>query len=446
MPPQIALCLCFLFVLYIIKTDSENHTNVSRAIWIPTVWMLIGGSRLVSQWMQVSVVSAEDALVEGNIVDKIIFTTLIASGVFILIKRGLSISKLINENTAIIIFFLYGLISILWADLPEVALKRWFKVLGNPIMILVILTEPQPIEAVKLVFRRCCFILVPFSILLIKYFLEIGVSYDPWSGQQYFLGVTDGKNALGRLCLIFGYFLFWELTNSLPMKQLLSKQNRKKTYIDILYFLMIFWLLRRAHSVTAIICLLLGIMVLVGVKLPIVRRNLNFLGVIFFAVAVGYFFLEYTFGITQALLEVMGRNATLTGRTEIWKIVIPMVTNPIIGFGYDSFWMGDRLSKLWAIYWWHPIQAHNGYIEIYLDLGLMGLFLLLTVIVASYKKCKRELQYNLSLGQFKLGLLVIALFYNITEASFGGLSLMYICFLLCAFTIQMHPVGVRYAE
>jgi len=46
-----------------------------------------------------------------------------------------------------------------------------------------------------------------------------------------------------------------------------------------------------------------------------------------------------------------------------------MRVNPWIGAGFESFWLGPRLNKLWAQYNFMPNQAHNGYIEIYLNLG-----------------------------------------------------------------------------
>ena len=71
-------------------------------------------------------------------------------------------------------------------------------------------------------------------------------------------------------------------------------------------------------------------------------------------------------------VEALGRNSTLTGRTEIWKLVLGMANNPIFGAGYESFWLGERLQKLWHYYWFPINEAHNGYIEIYLNLGWIG--------------------------------------------------------------------------
>ena len=52
-----------------------------------------------------------------------------------------------------------------------------------------------------------------------------------------------------------------------------------------------------------------------------------------------------------------------------------MPINPIFGTGFESFWLGKRLEQLQGIFFFFPNEAHNGYLEVYLNLGLMGLFI-----------------------------------------------------------------------
>ena len=74
----------------------------------------------------------------------------------------------------------------------------------------------------------------------------------------------------------------------------------------------------------------------------------------------------------------MGRDSTLTGRTEIWTHVLWVAGNPLLGTGFESFWLGDRLANVWSIM--PGIQeAHNGYLEVYLNLGWIGVTLLAVI-------------------------------------------------------------------
>jgi exopolysaccharide production protein ExoQ len=78
------------------------------------------------------------------------------------------------------------------------------------------------------------------------------------------------------------------------------------------------------------------------------------------------------------LLEWMGRDATLSGRTLIWKQVwIFIRLRPWLGWGYDGFWHGihGQAFRVVAAVRFMVFHAHNGFFEIWLELGLVGLAL-----------------------------------------------------------------------
>jgi O-antigen ligase len=129
------------------------------------------------------------------------------------------------------------------------------------------------------------------------------------------------------------------------------------------------------------------------------------------------------------LLKTMGRDPTLTGRTEIWHLVIGMDRNPILGTGFESFWLGKRLEYIWNIYWWHPNEAHDGYLEVYLNLGWVGIAFLGMLIVSCYLRvvaaCRRAPEGSLLLAYF-----VVTATYNLTEAAFRMLHPVWIFFLI----------------
>ena len=133
---------------------------------------------------------------------------------------------------------------------------------------------------------------------------------------------------------------------------------------------MVAWLTPLANSKTSLVALISGIAVILAVQFPQVKRNLwSFLIATVLIAAIFNVF----FSIQGAVLEASGRDATLTGRTEIWKTVLNEPNNPLLGTGYASFWLGERLHRIWALYPRTPLlQAHNGYIEVYLNLGAGG--------------------------------------------------------------------------
>ena len=55
-------------------------------------------------------------------------------------------------------------------------------------------------------------------------------------------------------------------------------------------------------------------------------------------------------------------------------MLIEMAPNALVGAGFESFWLGPRLSKVMTAFPnLHVNEAHNGYIEVYLNLGVIGL-------------------------------------------------------------------------
>ena len=98
---------------------------------------------------------------------------------------------------------------------------------------------------------------------------------------------------------------------------------------------------------------------------------------------------------------------------------------------------------MWEKYWWKPNQAHNGYYEMYLNLGILGLVTLGAMIVSSYRKSRTEVlaeeptRENIedhalkrSQATFKLAFLVGILLFNLTDATFKALHLSFFVFFV----------------
>ena len=141
---------------------------------------------------------------------------------------------------------------------------------------------------------------------------------------------------------------------------------------------------------------------------------------------------EMTFGIYATTIQMLGKDPTLTDRTLLWNDLLKVQINPLLGTGFESFWLGERLQILWAARWWHPTEAHNGYLETYINLGLIGLLLLIVLLIAAFWKGRRELLRNFEFGRFRLGFLAVVIAYNWTEATFKALSPVWFVFYLIA--------------
>ena len=426
MPPTLALILWFILLLGLLRYDPARDLRTSLALWVPLIWMFISASRLPSQWLGGSIGSQAEAFQEGNPLDRTIFFLLIILAIGILISRSFNWGKFFVRNFALIALVTFALVSVLWSDYPFVSFKRWVRDLGNYLVILVVLSDPHPVEAIRTVLRRLCYLLIPLSILLIKYFPEIGRQYDQWTGAPMFVGITTGKNMLGAVYMVGGTFFFWDtLTRWSDRKQ---RRTKRILILNFAFIVMTLWLLNSANSATSRVCLVIGCLVIAGVHSRWGRRHPGFFKFLLPALFCLYLILAYGFNFNGRLAAEVGRDPTLTDRTAIWNFVLNMHTNPLIGTGYESFWLGTRLQTVW---WTFGAlnQSHNGYLEVYLNQGLIGVFLLIGLLIASYRNiCRRFTPFS-NIVSLSLALWTIMLFYNMTEAAFK-FHLMWLIFLL----------------
>jgi exopolysaccharide production protein ExoQ len=430
MPPKLALLIYLSGVVWLFQRDLRQRPNVTKALWIPFVWCIIMLTRTVSEWFgSFGIYIGGVSMEEGSPVDALFSVILIVAGLRVLHKRHLTLSPLLSQNRWLMIFFIYGFLAVFWSDFPFVAFKRWIKVLGHPIIVLVLFSEPDFEVALTVLLKRCAYIVIPVSILFIKYFPELGRGFSPWTGQPMNDGITMGKNALGYDCLILGFFFAWYTLKVLKFEK--DKFRRNELILCVLALWGVGWLLHMAQSSTSLLSLLVGISMMLVLGRPGLRRE-N-IGMYIILVIAIFGLAEYMFGISDLLFEALGKDRTLTDRTLVWRDCLSIPINPILGVGYESFWLGERQEIMNEKWYWHPNEAHNGYLETYLNLGLVGLFVLICLLLAVFWKARRELLTNLHFGRFRLSFLMALLVYNWTESSFKALHPMYFLFYIIAF-------------
>jgi len=137
-------------------------------------------------------------------------------------------------------------------------------------------------------------------------------------------------------------------------------------------------------------------------------------------VLVAYVVLEEVFDLSTVVAGFLGRDSTLHGRTGIWDAVLKLQTNPLLGMGYQSFWMGGRLAAVSRDINIPGLlnEAHNGYLETYLNLGVVGVVLLLLFMISSYRIVCRRFTVSPHFGALGVALWMVMVFYNFTEAAF----------------------------
>jgi O-antigen ligase len=435
MSSQVATVIFVVGILGLFWLDRDDKSRPSKALWIPVAWLFINSSRPLSLWLSAlglwhaAPTSAADMYLEGSPIDGSVFTLLLFAGLFVLVVRLQRVAPFLWRNVPILVYFFYCLLSVFWSAFPWVTFKHWNKGIGDIVVALIVLTDPEPATALRKLFTRVGFVLIPLSFLFARYLGDLGRNYTI-SGVQMYTGVTMQKNSLGILCLIVGLFFLWSFLAFWRDRKTERRVQHLITHAVILA--MVVHLLWMCNSMTSISCLAMAGGVMVLASRPMVFKRP---WVVHFLVAATVCFSVFAlfFDPGGDLLQEVGRNPTLTGRTAIWSAVIPMVRTPLVGAGYESFWLGDRLQQFWSMEdgaFKGLNEAHNGYIEIYLNLGWIGIVLLATLIVTGYRKIIHALHVDPLVGSLGLAFFVAEVMYNFTEAGFRMMGPLWILFLL----------------
>jgi O-antigen ligase len=429
MPPLLASVLILGFVAWLFRRDFREQPNVTRALWLPTLWLLIIGSRTAAQWLDlIGGLGGGGSNEEGTPVDAVFYFLLILAGARVLYQRRINLAGIMAHNRWLSFFLIYCFLAIFWSDYEFVAFKRWIKILGHPIMTLVIFTEPDPEEAVIRLMKRCAYIILPVSILFIKYYPQWSHENNPFGGPAGLTGISLDKNMMGSVCMILGLFFFWHMLKTWSAEKTRSRRN--ELFLCVVFLGMIGWLLYSVKSSTSTVSMLVGVAFMLFIGFRFVNQQR--IGTYLITAGILFGLAEMFFGIIDLVLDLLGKDPTLTDRTNVWKLVLEVQTNLFFGAGFESFWLGERREEIWRHFWWHPIQAHNGYLETYLSLGLVGLGLMLVLIVATFFKGQRALLAGFEFGRFRLGFLVAFVLYNWTEAAFKATHPVWFVFYIIA--------------
>ena len=442
MPPKVALIICTMFVLWLLHLEHKEAPEASFALWIPTLWMLLIASKPLAVWFGTGGQDMES----GSPLDRYFLSTLFCLGLLILAKRKFNWSTAVRENIWIILIVSYMLVSIFWSANPYMSFKRWSRELIAVVMAFIVLSERNPRQAMQSILMRCAYILIPFSLLLIRYFGYYGRMYHRWSGELMWIGVTTHKNSLGRLCIIASFFLVWTLVKRWHGSTI--PHNKYQTYADLFVLILTFYLLKgpsHFYSASSFIALAAGFAIFVALlwrKKRQITLGENTLSIIM-AFVIGFGVLTPMVGgsTLSGLTNTVGRDETLTGRTEIWAKYLPIaLKRPILGHGIGGFWSTSTAEEMTVK------EAHNGYLEIIMDLGFLGLLLVSIYLISCCRKAKKELEHDFYWGILWICFLFIVAIHNIAESSLNTLASQPMATLLflsvCSTTATSNTTGV----
>ena len=415
MPPLLALTLCLTAVVFLLRLERKQCPQVTRALWIPAIWMFVIASRPIGLWFNARSTDPD----ASSPLDLAYLIILFLLALIVLSRRRALWTGAMKDNPWVLTLVLFMLVSILWSDIPDVSFKRWIKELLAVLMALVVFSEPHPRQAMESIFRRTTYILIPFSIILIKYFPDYAVDYGAWSGKQEWIGVAQQKNSLASMCVISAIFIIWSLLKRWKGSD--PSVWKYQTHAEILLLLLTFYLLGGPdhsvfYSATSTYAFLGGMLCCAWIVLrekPGKRvKSGALMAVIVVLILLGVATVFVSGSGIRFFASSAGRDATLTGRTQVWTSLLPVVMKrPAFGRGFGGFWT-SKTREAYQI-----SGAHSGYLDVVLGIGLVGLVLVSMFLLSSCRKAMGERSQGADWGLLWSCYIIVAAIHNIGESS-----------------------------
>jgi exopolysaccharide production protein ExoQ len=425
--------------------------RVSHWLWVPFVWLFFSSTRSLASWVT-GELSGGDA--SGNPIDRGLMIVLIVLGLYVLRGRAQQTRRILVRNRWTVSLFMIMAASILWSNFPEISLRRCIRSIGAFAMVLVVVTEHSPLDAIRVLLQRLYVLQIPLSFIAIKYFRNIGVVYD-WSGsEEQWVGLSTDKNSLGQAAMCAGLFAVWRLLESFPRRH--SKRGRQELFVNFGILEIAVLLLRgskNVHSSTAIVGFVFCALILI--LLQFVKKRARqakrlILGVLVsLLLAAPVLFVGFEMLDTSPVALVAastGRDMTFTDRTLIWTdLWNNAMESPLLGVGIGAFWVGPIGDDIYPLpNWsrktpeWRPGEGHNGYLDVYVELGIGGVLLLLAIIVRALIDALNQMGTDFQYASLRISFLLSIVLNNITETSFlKGTHGFWFLFLLVATNLPL---------
>ncbi len=297
------------------------------------------------------------------------------------LQRLGSLWRLLLEQKLLVLFVVWCGVSIAWSAIPGISFRKFAALSGLALFAAYFSTRFDYRQQLLLI-HRACLLCLAFVVLTILALPQLA-----WYNDGRFIalkGIFDHKNILGCFASIgILSYMGFRRCSGLPIFSPWGV-SLVGSYLTLIIF---------AHAITALLVLILLASALLLAALakwfgPTHRTRAIAL-IIFCAVA-----LLVGAMASDAVLENVGREKGLTGRTALWSACIDMgLRHPLIGYGFNGFWngFGEPSRTIWLAFPWHPNHAHNGPLDWFLQLGAIGTVVALVWMWVILSRCRRLL-------------------------------------------------------
>ena len=350
---------------------------------------------------------------QGDPTTQIILGVIYLIACFLLLYRRQL--KLLVKDPYLVAVVGLCVMSAAWSVDPAVTLRRSAAFVGATLFGVYLasrFTFSQQLKILAGTLGFAAVLSIAFAIVAPRYGVMVGEHAGDWRG------IYDHKNILGLMMVLSAMsFLLVAITN---------RKRATVWWAGFVISVAVLLLSRSMSSVVVLTGLIVALPIFGMLRWPALRWRKSFIPplLVFSGVAVlacaAYIFIEPK--IISDVMLWLGRDKTLTGRTDIWAMVFYMISRrPWLGYGYGAFWLttGKESNDVWTEVGWQPPHSHNGYLEVCLAIGVVGLVLFLLGSASAFRRGIRWIRdVELAEAFWPLAYLSFLFLYNFSEPTF----------------------------
>ena len=345
------------------------------------------------------------------LVDRLIKLLIIAACMMFVLQRHQSVRRMSMQMKLVTSFPVLALLLFPVSQQPTRTISSGALLLAGVLLLYYIMSRyslDQVLELLLVLGTVTIVASIMFALALPQYGLDqMGEHSEAWKG------IFSAKNYLGNMALFF-------------LTVAVSYRGRTPFLRSLRLSQIMFCLIAIAFSRAATAWLLTAIYIVLLTVMKALHgfRKKDYLVVcllllVLFSAVVGTIVVWPDF-----LISLLGKDLTLTGRTGIWSAVTDSIAKrPLLGYGYQAFWLGlegESYRVILAVSW-VLAQAQNGFLDVMLEMGMLGLVIVLLVFGFAFRDgvvCLLRAREDIHLRavEWYLTIVVLTLIYNLDES------------------------------
>jgi len=278
----------------------------------------------------------------------------------LLVLRWKKFLSILKKDKLILVLIGLAIVSVLWSYMPGKTISRSIAIFGTTLFGIYLAsryTMKQQLELLGWMFGIAVVMSFMFAIGLPKFGVMGGIHEGKWRG------IYNHKSVLGKV-----------MVPSIIVFTILAIDTKKRQFIYWLGSLLSLILLLRSTATSSLLNTIT--LLAASITFPVFRWKYNWMvpGLIFIVTLGSTLYVLLTINL-EILLGSLGKDATLTGRADMWPFIFEMIfKNLWLGYGYGAFWSGPDTPSfyIWQATGWTPPNSHNGLLDLWLHLGLLG--------------------------------------------------------------------------